>query len=121
MPRRVRFALAAVALALPPAARADAPAADFAPLEKLADEQLQATDTPGGGIAVGRGGGVVSGRALGAAGAETKEPVRPEMLSRLGSTTKMFVAAARVGLAEEGRLKLDEPIGSVVPGLKPRF
>jgi CubicO group peptidase (beta-lactamase class C family) len=33
------------------------------------------------------------------------------MLFRIGSVTKMFTTAALVSLAEEGKLKLDEPIG----------
>jgi CubicO group peptidase (beta-lactamase class C family) len=43
------------------------------------------------------------------------------MLFRLGSTTRMFTAAALVGLAEEGKLKLDEPLGNCVPGLHARI
>jgi CubicO group peptidase (beta-lactamase class C family) len=39
------------------------------------------------------------------------------MLFRLGSTTKMFTAAALVSLAEEGKLTLDGPVGSHIPGL----
>jgi CubicO group peptidase (beta-lactamase class C family) len=42
------------------------------------------------------------------------------MLFRMGSTTKMFVAAALVGLAEEGKLKLDAPVGAAVKGLPPK-
>src|SRR6185436_20110663 len=51
----------------------------------------------------------------------TGQAVAPEMLFRLGSTTKMFTAAALVGLAEEGKLKLAEPIGNSIPGLDPRI
>jgi CubicO group peptidase (beta-lactamase class C family) len=43
------------------------------------------------------------------------------MLFRLGSTTKMFTAAALVTLAEEGKLKLDEPIGKYAKGLSPKI
>jgi CubicO group peptidase (beta-lactamase class C family) len=43
------------------------------------------------------------------------------MLFRLGSTTKMFTAAALVTLAEEGELKLDEPIGKYAKGLSPKI
>jgi CubicO group peptidase (beta-lactamase class C family) len=42
------------------------------------------------------------------------------MLFRLGSTTKMFTATALVGLAEEGRVRLDQPIANSVSGLHPR-
>jgi CubicO group peptidase (beta-lactamase class C family) len=43
------------------------------------------------------------------------------MLFRLRSTTKMLTAAMVVGLAEEGRLKLDVPIGTYVSDLPPRL
>jgi hypothetical protein len=43
------------------------------------------------------------------------------MLFRLGSTTKMFTATALVSLAEEGKIKLDDPIGLVVRGLDPKI
>jgi CubicO group peptidase (beta-lactamase class C family) len=39
------------------------------------------------------------------------------MLFRLGSTTKMFTAIALVNLAAQGRIKLDEPIGTYAKGL----
>jgi CubicO group peptidase (beta-lactamase class C family) len=58
-------------------------------------------------------------KGLGLANVETGQAVTPEMLFRLGSTTKMFTAAALAMLAEEGKLKLDEPIGKCISGLNP--
>jgi CubicO group peptidase (beta-lactamase class C family) len=43
------------------------------------------------------------------------------MLFRLGSTTKMFTAAALVTLAEEGKLKLDARIGDYIKELNPKI
>jgi CubicO group peptidase (beta-lactamase class C family) len=43
--------------------------------------------------------------------------MRPEMLFRLGSTTKMFTAAALVTLAERGAIDLSAPVGAYVSGL----
>ena len=40
--------------------------------------------------------------------------MQPEMLFRLGSTTKMFTAAALLTLAENNKIKMDEPIGNRV-------
>jgi CubicO group peptidase (beta-lactamase class C family) len=45
----------------------------------------------------------------------------PDMLFRIGSTTKMFTATAVVTLAEEGRINLDQPIGNYVKGLNPKI
>ena len=42
-------------------------------------------------------------------------PAEPEV--RIGSNTKMFVATVVLQLAEEGRIDLDEPIDTYLPGL----
>src|SRR5687767_12031711 len=67
---------------------------DFADLDSVAAAELRATNTPGCAIAVVRGEEVVVRKGLGLANVETGQAVTPEMLFRLGSTTKMFTAAA---------------------------
>lgn len=94
-----------------------APALDFTPLEKVVAEELRNTGTPGGAVAVVVGDRVMYSKAFGIANVETNEPVRPEMLFRLGSTTKMFTAAALVTLAEQGKLDLTAPVGTYVTGI----
>src|SRR5688572_5497051 len=47
--------------------------------------------------------------------------MQPEMLFRLGSTTKMFTAAALLALAEKGRINLNEPIGNRIKGLSAKI
>ncbi len=92
---------------------------DFAAVEAVALQELKDTNTPGASIAVIRGDHVVWSTGVGVSSVDTGAPVTPDMLFRLGSTTKMFTAAAVVSLGEEGKLKLDEPIGAHVPGLDP--
>ena len=94
---------------------------DFAGIDAVARQELAQTQAPGGAIAVVLDGRVVYTRAFGVANAETGEETRPEMLFRLGSTTKMFTAAAVVLLAEQGKLKLNEPIGKHIQGLAPKI
>lgn len=94
-----------------------APSLDFSPLESVVADELRNTGTPGGAIAVVLGDRVIYTKAFGIANVETNEPVRPEMLFRLGSTTKMFTAAALVTLAEQGKLDLNAPVGTYVTGL----
>ena len=112
------FFIAAVFLvaALSAAAR-QAPLPDFGSLEQTVTDELKTTGTPGGAIAIVIGDRVVYSRGFGVASVETREPVRPEMLFRLGSTTKMFTAAALVMLAERGAIDMDAPVGSYVTGL----
>jgi CubicO group peptidase (beta-lactamase class C family) len=94
-----------------------APPLDFSPLDAVVADELRNTGTPGGAIAVVLGDRVIYTKAFGIANVETNEPVRPEMLFRLGSTTKMFTAAALVALAERGAIDLHAPVGSYVTGL----
>lgn len=93
---------------------------DFSELEKLVPEELKERNTPGAVIAIVSGDRVVYQKAFGLANIETRAEMQPEMLFRLGSTTKMFTAAALVTLAEQNKIKLDEPIGNRVKGLDPK-
>lgn len=92
---------------------------DFSALESLIREELLATKTPGMAISIVLGGRVIYARGFGVANVETGSPVTPNMLFRLGSTTKMFTAAALVTLSSQGKLKLEEPIGSYLTGINP--
>ena len=44
-----------------------------------------------------------------------------DTLFRMGSTTKMFTAAALISLANAGKIKLDAPIGNYVKNLPPKI
>lgn len=97
------------------------PAVDFSELDKLVTEELKEKNTPGAVIAVVSGDQVVYHKAFGVANVETNAPMQPEMLFRLGSTTKMFTAAALVTLAERNKINLKEPIENKVKGLNGRI
>jgi CubicO group peptidase (beta-lactamase class C family) len=92
---------------------------DFSRLEKIALAELKSSKTPGAAIGIVRDGVLIWKKGVGLANVETGQAVDPEMLFRMGSTTKMFTAAAVVTLEEEGKLKLDEPVGKYVTGLHP--
>jgi len=94
---------------------------DFGELEKVALAELAETNTPGAAVGVVSGDRLVFAKGFGVSNVETGAPVTPDMLFRLGSTTKMFTAAALVTIAEEGKLKLDEPIGKYAKGLSPKI
>ena len=94
---------------------------DLSALEKVIQDELKETGTPGAAVAVIKGGRLVFAKGFGVASVETGAPVTPEMLFRLGSTTKMFTGAAMVRLAEQGRVKLNEPIAKYAKGLPPRL
>ncbi len=94
---------------------------DFAAVDAVARQELTQTQAPGAALAIVHDGRVIYTRAFGVADVETGEAVRPEMLFRLGSTTKMFTAAAVVLLAEQGKLDLNAPVGKHIHGLSPKL
>lgn len=93
---------------------------DFAGFEKVIAAEMAATNSPGAAVAVVKGDRILYAKGFGVRSIEAKDPVTTDTLFRLGSTTKMFTAAAVVQLAEEGKLKLDEPVGQHVKDL-PKF
>jgi CubicO group peptidase (beta-lactamase class C family) len=115
--RRLCFAFAALCLLW----TGPLPAVDFAPLEARVEQELRDHQIPGCAIAIVLGEEIIFTKGFGVANVETGEPVKADMLFRIGSTTKMFTAAAVVLLAEEGRLRLEAPIGQYVSGLHPRL
>ena len=95
-------------------------AIDFSELDKLVPAELKEKNTPGTVIAIVSGDQVVYQKAFGVANVETNAEMQPEMLFRLGSTTKMFTAAALLTLSEQNKIKMNEPIGNRVKGLNAR-
>jgi len=96
-------------------------AAEYAAVEQTAREEIAKLNVPGASIALVRGEEVIFAKGVGVANVETGEAVRPEMLFRLGSTTKMLTAAALVGLAVEGKVDLNAPVGRYLTGLPPKL
>ena len=92
---------------------------NFGSLDRVAEAELNATSTPGAAIAVVVRDRVVFARGFGVASVETKAPVSPDMLFRIGSTTKMLTAVAVLGLAEEGKINLQSPVGTYLKDLHP--
>ena len=94
---------------------------DFSELDKLVPAELNEKNTPGAVITVISGDAIVYQKAFGVANVETNAEMQPEMLFRLGSTTKMFTAAALLALAEKDKIKMHEPIGNRVKGLNAKL
>jgi len=113
--------LAAVLLLQLPASAVHA-----APAAAQTDKALSATidaaiaphyknSEPGATVIVTRDGKTVLRKAYGMADVAAKVKMRPEMTLRLGSITKQFTATAILLLAEEGKLKLSDPITTFLP------
>ena len=115
--RLILSILTLLSVSVPLSAQTSAP--DFGALEKVVEQELKDTRTPGAAIAIVVGDRVVFAKGFGVSSIETDAPVSADMLFRLGSTTKMFTGAAMVTLVAQGRIKLDEPIGNYVKGINP--
>ena len=90
-------------------------------LPSFIEAELKRSAVPGCAVGIVSGENIIFVRGFGIANADTGQAVGPDMLFRLGSTTKMFTAATLVSLANKGKLKLDAPIGEYVAGLNPKF
>lgn len=115
------------AATLVPAAQAAAPTArpesvglSAARLERvteLMERHIEAGTFAGAVTLVARHGRVALFTAQGEADLETHAPMRTDALFRIMSMTKPVVAVAILMLAEEGKLRLTDPVGQFVPEL----
>lgn len=94
---------------------------DFSELESTIKTELEATKTPGAAVAIVSGDKVIFGKGFGTTSAEIENKITPDTLFRMGSTTKMFTAAALLSLANEGKIKLNAPIGNYIKNLPPKI
>lgn len=74
-----------------------------------------------GSVLVADRGKVVYHRAFGLANREWQIPHTTDTSFRIASLTKQFTATLIMQLAEQGKLRLDDPIGKYVPELKPEI
>ncbi|MGE0129794.1 MAG: serine hydrolase [Blastocatellales bacterium] len=101
----------AVALAL----SASAQAVDQAALDVVMNEAMKYWQAPGSAVVVVRGDEVIYLRGFGVKDVTTKQPVTPDTIFAIGSTTKAFVTAAMAILADEGKMSWDDPVRKHLP------
>lgn len=121
MPRLALIALVALLLTGSGLAQPRTPAAEVVALEKVIEEELAQTRTPGAALVVVKDGAVVYARGFGRASSEESVPVTTATLFRLGSTTKMLTATAVLSLVADGKLSLAQPVTRYVPTLGEAF
>lgn len=86
-------------------------------IDKTAREVLAKTGVPSASIAVVKDGQVVYTQAYGDARIDPAMAARTDMRYGVGSISKQFTAAAILLLQEQGKLKLDDPVGKFLPNL----
>lgn len=78
--------------------------------------EMQRRQIPGLALAVVRHGAVVKLGNYGFANLEHDVPVTRDTVFELASVTKQFTATAVMALVEEGKVRLDEPVGTYLAG-----
>ncbi len=86
-------------------------------VDRIATQVLEETGVPSASVAVVKGGKLVYAQAYGKARLEPATPATAAMRYSIGSISKQFTATAILLLQEQGKLKLDDPVGKYVPGL----
>ncbi len=84
-------------------------------LDEHVPELMREAGLPGFSIAVVKDGRTVHAAGFGARDPQKNLPATPDTLYGIGSVTKSFVAIAVLQLAEQGKLKLDDPVSLHVP------
>lgn len=91
-----------------------------ADLDRIAT-QYHALGQLDGSVLIADHGKVIYHRAFGLANREWQIPHTTDTVFRVASLTKQFTATLVIQLAEQGKLRLDDPIGKYVPELNPEI
>jgi CubicO group peptidase (beta-lactamase class C family) len=108
--RFARSSLVLAALCLAPLARAEELTPKF---ERYMDAAVK-VEGFSGSVLVSRGGETLFARGYSLANIDHQVPNTPRTKFRIASITKQFTAMAVLILAEQGKLKLDDPIGKYI-------
>jgi CubicO group peptidase (beta-lactamase class C family) len=88
--------------------------------EKVVSEEMKLNKTPGVAFVGIKGEGIIFSKGFGISTTQPDTPITPDSLLQTGSVGKMLTAIVVARLAEEGKLKFDEPIGTYVKELSPK-
>jgi CubicO group peptidase (beta-lactamase class C family) len=87
-------------------------------LRQQIEKVLKDTRTPGAGVAIVRRDGPEWVAGIGLADVAANQPVTPDTLFRIGSTSKAFVSLSVLKLQQEGKLNLQDTLKSRAPDLE---
>lgn len=88
-----------------------------ATLEEKIEQTRQYLGTPGVAVVIKQNGQTILARGFGVADTRNERLVTPDTVFRVGSLAKPLVGVVVLQLADEGRLKLDDPISRYVAGV----
>lgn len=90
-------------------------------VDDLVNAQLAQQKIPGAAVAVVKSGKVVKVAAYGLADVELGVPASPDTVFRIQSMTKQFTATGVAMLVENGKVRLDDPVGRYFDGCPPAW
>ena len=111
----LKLAPALLALAAAPVAAQPITMAERAAIDRLVADTLSSTGVPSASVAIVRNGQLVFTKAWGKANENL--PARPDLPYQIASNSKQFTAMALLLLEDDGKLRLDDPVGKYVPGI----
>jgi D-alanyl-D-alanine carboxypeptidase len=83
--------------------------------------QMKAFALPGVSLVILEDGKIIKTGAYGVADVARGTPVAPETVFKIGSVSKQFIATGIMLLAQDGRLKVDDPISKYLDGTPPAW
>jgi CubicO group peptidase (beta-lactamase class C family) len=86
-------------------------------VDSIASSVLRSTGVPSASVAVVQHGKLVLAKAYGDARLEPRQNASADMRYALGSISKQFTASAMLLLQQDGKLRIDDPVGKYIPGL----
>lgn len=86
-------------------------------LDDLVGRQMREQHVPGVVVVVLQNGTIVEKRAYGLANIELNAPMKVESVFSLSSITKLFTTTAIFELVQDGKIRLDDKVTALVPGL----
>jgi D-alanyl-D-alanine carboxypeptidase len=98
-------------------AQSSMPAASASQIDAAAASVMTATGVPSASVAVVQGGKIAFVKAYGKARLEPVMMAEPGMQYSIGSVSKQFTAALVLLLVQDGKVKLDDPVGKYQPDL----
>ena len=107
--RRVAILVFLVLVAAPGVVRADR-------ADDYIRARMESFHLPGLSLVVVKDGQVIKVQGYGVADVERRIPAKPETVYKIGSVSKQFIATGIMLLAQDGRLRIDEPISKYLEG-----
>jgi CubicO group peptidase (beta-lactamase class C family) len=86
--------------------------------DEIATDAMKQLDVPGMAIAIVKDKQVIYAKGFGFRDVEKQQPVTPDTLFAIGSSTKAFTACVLGTLVDEGKVEWDKPVRNYIPWFK---